>query len=137
MKSPINFAIPLIVLLASCGTLTKTGRVVESSIVTIPDTFRTKLFIDTSRRLEGVSIKKTFLFFTTGSGNNFVSNGVASDPLDIYKSIKSAAIYNALDGTNNDILVLPKFTILKQKTLLTTKVTVKVTGYGAYQRVIK
>ncbi len=137
MKSPFNIAISLIILLASCGTLTKTGRVVESSIVTIPDTFRTKLFIDTSKRLEGVSVRKTFLFFTTDSDNNFVSNGVASDPLDVYKNIKSAAIYNALNGTNNDILVLPKFTILKQKTLLTSKVTVKVTGYGAYQRVIK
>ena len=135
MKSPFNIAISLIILLASCGTLTKTGRVVESSIVTIPDTFRAKLIVDTSKRLEGVSVKKKFLFFTVSSDNNFVSYGPG--PLDLYKNIKSAAIYNALNGTNYDILVLPRYNILKQKTLWTSKITVKVSGYGAYQRVIQ
>lgn len=138
MKINIKIASTLLgIFLAGCSTLTKTGKVVETSVLSIPDTVRTRLHIDTSRRLEGVSVKKKFLSITIEADNNFLDYKNSMGSLDAYKGLKSAAIYNALNGTNYDILVLPRFSILTQKSLLTSKTVVKVTGYGAYQTIIK
>ena len=123
--------------LFSCSTLTKTGKVVETSIIAIPDTVRTKLHIDTSRRIEGISITKKFLSLTVAADNNFVIYQNLTGGLNKYNDMQSAAVYNALNGTNYDVLVMPKFSILTQKSLLTSKTVVKVTGYGAYQTIIK
>ena len=43
---------------------------------------------------------------------------------------KEAAIFQALDGSNMDILVNPKFNVVVNQTLLSRKVTVSVVGYG-------
>jgi hypothetical protein len=110
---------------------------VETSIIAIPDTVRTKLHIDTSRRIEGISITKKFLSLTVAADNNFVIYQNLTGGLNKYNDMQSAAVYNALNGTNYDVLVMPKFSILTQKSLLTSKTVVKVTGYGAYQTIIK
>jgi hypothetical protein len=138
MKNNIKIVITLLgIFLGGCSTLTKTGKVVETGIVSIPDTVRTKLHIDTSRRLEGISITKKFLAFTVASDNNFVSYSNSGINFDGFNDMQSAAIYNALNGTNYDILVMPKFSILTQKSLFTSKTVVKVTGYGAYQTLLR
>lgn len=138
MKINIKIASTLLgIFLAGCSTLTKTGKVVETSVIAIPDTVRTKLHIDTSRRLEGISITKKFLSLTVAADNNFVVYSNSNAVLNKYNGMQSAAVYNALNGTNYDVLVMPKFSILTQKSLFTSKTVVKVTGYGAYQTIIK
>lgn len=138
MKINIKIATTLLgIFLAGCSTLTKTGKVVETGIVSIPDTIRTKLHVDTARRLEGISITKKFLAFTVAADNNFVTYSNSGILFNNYQNMQSAAIYNALNGTNYDILVMPKFSILTQKSLFTSKTVVKVTGYGAYQTLLK
>jgi len=47
-------------------------------------------------------------------------------------AVKSAAAYNAIKGSEADILVNPKYTISVTKALLFTTVSVGVTGYAGY-----
>jgi hypothetical protein len=123
----------IVIVLVGCTTVRKSGRVVyEPSVVTIPDTLRTKLTIDTSAKLEGISRKTTlFHFITLESPNKFMDN--TAGLLEKNASLKQAAIFNALQGTKYDVLVMPKYVVTTSKSLISQRIVVKVTGYGAYQ----
>jgi hypothetical protein len=128
----------VIVVVLSCSTIKKSGRIVESSIVSIPDTVRTKLTIDTSAKLEGISRKTTLFYcFTLESPNKFIEYiNTSNGSLDKNASLKKAALFNALQGTKYDILVMPRYTISSTRSFIMQQTVVKVTGYGAYQTVV-
>lgn len=112
--------------LVSCTTVYKGGYSVKPN-VTMNYNINSSLKIDTTKVLQGTSTTKVvFGIFKTGD-NNF-SDAFGGNVGD---REKSAATYKALEGTNFDIIVNPKYVVQVYNGLFVTKTTAVVAGYGA------
>jgi hypothetical protein len=127
MKIKFSFILVSLVLLASsCNTIYKGGYAVKPN-VTINYNINSELKIDTTKVLQGTSTTKVILgIFKTGDSN--FSDAFGGNVGD---REKSAATYKALDGTNFDIIVNPKYVVQVYNGLFVTKTTAVVAGYGA------
>ena len=96
------------------------------SIVTEP--IPADVIVDKTKTIQGTSVSITYFgFFRTGDLNYAdVNLQGASGSLE-----KQAAVYIALDGTDFDIIVNPKYFVKIEKTLFTKSITATVVGYGA------
>ncbi len=134
------FIITITFMVFGCSTLSKNGVLLNPDIVAIPDTLRTHLDIDTSRKLEGISTKKKFIGFTIERPSEFCTyseiNKYGNNGL-LHQDLREAAVFNALLGTKYDILVMPKFVTYSTRSIFGSKIVVKVTGYGAHQYITK
>jgi hypothetical protein len=140
MKHTIFISIVLSIILFGCNSIEKSGLLLSPSIVAIPDTVRTHLEIDTSRKLEGVSTKKKFLGFTVEAPSEFCTYSEINEfgnSGSLNQNLREAAVYNALLGTKYDILVMPKFLTYSTRSIFGSKTVVKVTGFGASQYITK
>ena len=130
MKKFTHFMViaALIILLSSCGVTTKKtmwASPTDSPKMEIMNTIQADVVVDKSKTLSGTATNTTFLgVFKTGN------NEFADIPERGMGKTKKSAIFEALDGTNMDILVNPKFHVVINQTLFSRKVTVSVEGYG-------
>ena len=117
------------VLLSSCGMMTERTMFTTSSVVPtveLINNIQTEVVVDKSKVLSGTAKSSRFLIFKSGP-TEFADLPKGS----IGEKTKRAAIFQALKGTDNDILVNPKFNVVKNKNLFTEDITVTVIGYGA------
>ena len=120
--------ISFIMALTSCGVMTKRtmwAAPADGPEIELINTIKTEVVVDKSKTLSGTASHSTFLGIFKSGNNEF-----ADLPGKGMMKTKEAAIFQALSGTNNDILVNPKFNVVINKTLLTRKVTVTAIGYG-------
>ena len=126
-----TYIIVFIFFLSSCGsTLYTGGEAIYPKTVLDIEPINGKVIIDKSQVLTGTSKTTVFLMiFRTGDTSFLETNFTASAS----SKTKNAAMYNALFGTGNDIMVNPKYIIKKTNTLfgLISTEIVQVTGYGA------
>jgi len=94
--------------------------------VELINNIKTEVVVDKSTVLTGTARSSRFLIFKSGP-TEFADLPKGS----VGEKTKRAAIFQALKGTDNDILVNPKFNVVKNKTLFTEDITVTVIGYGA------
>lgn len=126
------FTVVLLALLTSCSS-TKTG--VLSTPAYAPsaeiNAIRANVDVDMSKKLEGESSSTYFLFFRTGGDNKFVEGMRYETGLSVGRigKTKSAAAYNAIEGTDADIIVHPNYVVEVENFLFFKKIKVKVTGY--------
>jgi len=130
MKKFTNFMMitGLIILLSSCGVTTKKtmwASPADSPKMEIMNTIQADVVVDKSKTLSGTAINTTFLGVFKIGNNEF-----GDIPGRGMNKTKKAAIFEALNGTNMDILVHPKFHVVIDQTLFSRKVTVSVEGYG-------
>ena len=127
MKTKISIILVALVLGASsCTTIYKGGYAVKPN-VTINYNINSELKIDTTKVLQGTSTTKVILGIFKTADNNF-SDAFGGNVGD---REKSAATYKALEGTNFDIIVNPKYIVQVYNGLFVSKTTAVVAGYGA------
>ena len=130
MKKFTNFMMiaGLVILLSSCGVTTKRtmwASPADSPTMEIMNTIQADVVVDKSKTLSGTASHSVFLGIFKSGNNEF-----ADLPGRGMSKTKEAAIFQALDGSNMDILVNPKFNVVVNQTLLSRKVTVSVEGHG-------
>ena len=129
MKKVLYF-VAAVLMLSSCSTsmhLSGKSALPLNVSVSVPD-IPSKIFIDKSKVLSATSETTVYFGIFKTSDSNFLD--VQMPGLKEY-SIKSAAVFNALDGTGMDIIVNPKYVYSIEKTPFMKKTTCKVSGYGA------
>ena len=96
------------------------------SIVTEP--IPADVIVDKTKTLQGTSVTKKYFGFIEKGDLNFADVNLqgASGSLE-----KQAAVYKALDGTDFDIIVNPKYFVEIKKSLFKKTTTATIVGYGA------
>ena len=114
---------------SSCGIMTEITMFTTSSDVPqvqLLNNIEAEVVVDKSTVLTGTAKSSRFLIFKTGP-TEFADLPKGS----INEKTKRAAIFQALKGTDNDILVNPKFNVVTTSNLISASITVTVIGYGA------
>ena len=92
------------------------------------DPIKADLSVDNSNLLSGSSETVYFLIFPVKRDKNTIdTGGLFGSPLE---RTKGAALYNATNGKDLDVLVHPSYTITTKWWLLGTTIEAKVTGYA-------
>ncbi len=127
MKNIVLFVATNLLLL-SCTTIYKSGYSALPSVSIGVAPIVADLIIDTTAVLQGSSTTKVYFgIFKTGD-SNFSDGYISAGPGSIEKS---AATYNALDGTKKDVIVNPKYIVEIKNGLFVKTTTATVAGYGA------
>ncbi len=121
--------------LVSCSSISQKEFVSELSVQTT-SSLNAEIEVDFNKVLTGES-KSQVLFsviqlegpsmFADGYGDGFSSAG----------KNKSAAVYNAMENSDADVLVAPKYIVKSKGNPFITTVEVSVTGYAGYIKSIK
>ena len=125
MKKCIYFII-LIVSQVSCSLHYKSGYSAIPDVKINVKPIEAEVVFDQSKTLQGQSETKVVLGIFRTSDNVF-SDAFGSG---IGEMEKKAATYKALQNTDFDILVNPKYTVSLERKLFVKKVTATVVGYG-------
>ena len=125
MKKYIFFII-LIVSQVSCSLHYKSGYSAIPDVKINVKPIEAEVVFDQSKTLQGQSETKVVLGIFRTSDNVF-SDAFGSG---IGEMEKKAATYKALQNTDFDILVNPKYTVSLERKLFVKKVTATVVGYG-------
>lgn len=130
-----NFLIPaaLVLVLASlnsCTQLTQTARLAEGPVVLGVDTIKAHVNVDTTTSLIGMSSTTHILGFIRLGDNEFADYPGINLGFNRNTREKRAAVYQALEGTNADVLVNPKYIVREQRAFFFRKTTVQVAGFG-------
>ena len=134
MKKTIIYCIVLL-MTTSCSRLHTTGGSIIPGTVKVntPDV-QGKVVIDKSKVLTGFSKTITVLVIFKFGDKKFVD---ADIPGPARTEIKRAALYKALEGTDYDIIVNPKYIIEKENILYLIKiVSCQVSGYGGTIKIL-
>lgn len=114
-------------LLQSCTSVYKSGYVAIPSITLNTDlNIKSEIIVDTTKTLQGFSETVISLGFIKKSDNKFID----AYGKGIGEKEKMAALYNALENTNFDVLINPKYIITVNKSLFVKRISVVVAGYG-------
>ena len=127
------FFIVVLALLTSCNT-TKMSALSTPAYAPSAEinAIRANVEIDMSKKLEGVS-NSTYLFFFRLSGDNKFASGMSNSPVSRVGRVektKSSAAYNAIEGTDADIIVHPNYVLEIQNYLFFKKIKASVSGYS-------
>lgn len=130
-----NFLIPAAIVLGlaslnSCTQLTQTARLAEGPVVLGVDTIKAHVNVDTTKSLLGMSSTTHILGFIRIGDNEFADYPGINLGFNGNSREKRAAVYKALDGTNADVLVNPKYIVREQRAFFFRKTTVQVAGFG-------
>ena len=130
-----NFLIPaaLVLWLASlnsCTQLTQTARLAEGPVVLGVDTIKAHVNVDTTTSLIGMSSTTHILGFIRLGDNEFADYPGINLGFNRNTREKRAAVYQALEGTNADVLVNLKYIVREQRAFFFRKTTVQVAGFG-------
>jgi hypothetical protein len=116
-----------ILTLSSCTHHLTSGNAIEPTV-----TFNAKanleldVQIDTTKLLTGYSKTTTILGFIRFGDRNFIDTYTKA----VGDREKKAATYKALDGTNHDVIINPKYQISTYRGLLIQSTKCRVSGYG-------
>lgn len=123
---------------ASCSTTINKSYQSGNVAVNVASNLKADISVDMNKKLKGVASKTKFFGITTSSQSKF-ADGVAYGSggaqgffsmFDSKEEVKSAAAYNALNGTGADVIVAPQYLIEEHSFLIFySKTTVMVTGY--------
>lgn len=130
-----NFLIPAVLVLGlaslnSCTQLTQTARLAEGPVVLGVDTIKAHVNVDTTTSLIGMSSTTHILGFIRLGDNEFADYPGINLGFNRNTREKRAAVYQALEGTNADVLVNPKYIVREQRAFFFRKTTVQVAGFG-------
>ena len=130
-----NFLIPAAIVLGlaslnSCTQLTQTARLAEGPVVLGVDTIKAHVNVDTTTSLIGMSSTTHILGFIRLGDNEFADYLGINLGFNRNTREKRAAVYQALEGTNADVLVNPKYIVREQRAFFFRKTTVQVAGFG-------
>lgn len=130
-----NFLIPAAIVLGlaslnSCTQLTQTTRLAEGPVVLGVDTIKAHVNVDTTTSLIGMSSTTHILGFIRLGDNEFADYPGINLGFNRNTREKRAAVYQALEGTNADVLVNPKYIVREQRAFFFRKTTVQVAGFG-------
>jgi len=130
-----NFLIPAALVLGlaslnSCTQLTQTARLAEGPVVLGVDTIKAHVNVDTTTSLIGMSSTTHILGFIRLGDNEFADYPGINLGFNRNTREKRAAVYQALEGTNADVLVNPKYIVREQRAFFFRKTTVQVAGFG-------
>ena len=130
-----NFLIPAALVLGlaslhSCTQLTQTARLAEGPVVLGVDTIKAHVNVDTTTSLIGMSSTTHILGFIRLGDNEFADYPGIDLGFNRNTREKRAAVYQALEGTNADVLVNPKYIVREQRAFFFRKTTVQVAGFG-------
>ena len=130
-----NFLIPAALVLGlaslnSCTQLTQTARLAEGPVVLGVDTIKAHVNVDTTTSLIGMSSTTHILGFIRLGDNKFADYPGINLGFNRNTREKRAAVYQALEGTNADVLVNPKYIVREQRAFFFRKTTVQVAGFG-------
>jgi hypothetical protein len=126
-KIYLAFPILLFFTLTSCKNIYYSGHSLEPGIsFNGTSNASLDLYVDTTNLLKGSSTTKVTLGIFIKSDNVFSDAYMIGDE----DFEKRAATYKALEHTNYDLIVLPKYRIETNKTLFTRSTTCYVEGYG-------
>ena len=130
-----NFLIPAAIVLGlaslnSCTQLTQTARLAEGPVVLGVDTIKAHVNVDTTTSLIGMSSTTHILGFIRLGDNEFADYPGIDLGFNRNTREKRAAVYQALEGTNADVLVNPKYIVREQRAFFFRKTTVQVAGFG-------
>ena len=130
-----NFLIPAALVLGlaslnSCTHLTQTARLAEGPVVLGVDTIKAHVNVDTTTSLIGMSSTTHILGFIRLGDNEFADYPGINLGFNRNTREKRAAVYQALQGTNADVLVNPKYIVREQRAFFFRKTTVQVAGFG-------
>lgn len=126
-KLVIVFLGGTLLFLQSCTSVYKSGYV-ATPVTTLSTEFNVKseVIVDTTKTLQGYSETIISLGFIEKSDFKFIDAfGEGTGERE-----KMAAIYKALENTNYDVLVNPKYIVTVNKSLFSKKISVVVAGYG-------
>ena len=126
-KLPIILLGGSFVLLQSCTSVYKSGYIATPTISLNPElNIKSEVIVDTTKTLQGYSeTYMTFGFINTSDHKFIDAFGKGTGERE-----KMAAIYKALENTNFDVLVNPKYIVTVNKSLFQKKISVVVAGYG-------
>lgn len=130
-----HFLIPAALVLGlvglnSCTQLTQTARLAEGPVVLGVDTIKAHVNVDTTTSLIGMSSTTHILGFIRLGDNEFADYPGINLGFNRNTREKRAAVYQALEGTNADVLVNPKYIVREQRAFFFRKTTVQVAGFG-------
>ena len=130
-----NFLIPAAIVLGlaslnSCTQLTQTARLAEGPVVLGVDTIKAHVNVDTTTSLIGMASTTHILGFIRLGDNEFADYPGINLGFNRNTREKRAAVYQALEGTNADVLVNPKYIVREQRAFFFRKTTVQVAGFG-------
>ncbi|MDA0303536.1 MAG: hypothetical protein MUP94_07920 [Flavobacteriales bacterium] len=119
-----------VISLAGCTQLTQTTKLAQGPVLLAIEPVRAEVDVDTTETLIGIS-RTTYILGILRVGNKeyadypSLSFGLVGNTRE-----KRAAIYNAIEGRDLDVLINPKFMIQEKRAILFRKKTVQVAGYG-------
>ena len=130
-----SFLIPVAIVLElaslnSCTQLTQTARLAEGPVVLGVDTIKAHVNVDTTTSLIAMSSTTHILGFIRLGDNEFADYPGINLGFNRNTREKRAAVYQALEGTNADVLVNPKYIVREQRAFFFRKTTVQVAGFG-------
>lgn len=133
MRNILLFCI-IATFMPSCRSLHTSGAsVVPGAINVIVPDVQGKLRIDKSQILTGYSISKTYFGIFNSADHKYLD---ADIPGPAGNNIKNAAVYKALENTDYDIIVNPKYVIERKRSLFFRSVSCEASGYGAYIEIL-
>lgn len=118
------------IIITSCGYTKSTVNTLYPKYHFEVDTIHSKIIVNKQKKIEGTAVYKKFLIFTTKMPSNFADNDITPFANDLISQLKSAAVWDAVNNNNVELLIYPKFNIVVNKGLFTDKIAVKVEGYG-------
>lgn len=120
----------LIIVLPGCMSLEQSTKLVEGGVILDIAPVQVDVQVDTTQSLQGIS-KTTVIFGLIRLGDNRYAEypGMPFGPGAATRE-KRAAVYKALDGTDFDVLINPKYMVKVQRAFFFRRTTCAVAGYG-------
>ena len=116
--------------LNSCSQLTQSAKLAEGPVVLAIDTIHAHVDVDTTKTLLGMSSTTHVLGIIRLGDNKFADYPGLNLNFGGPVREKKAAVYKALEGTNADVLINPKYIVQEKRAFFFRKTTVQVAGFG-------
>lgn len=125
------WALALLLLgLTSCSSMQQTTKLVEGGVVLDIAPVQVDVQVDTTQSLQGIAKTTVILGLIRIGDNKFADYpGMPFGPGAATRE-KRAAVYKALDGTDFDVLVNPKYIVKVNRMFFFRRTTCVVAGYG-------
>ncbi len=120
----------LISILTSCSQITQSAKLAEGQVVLAIDTVRAHVDVDTTQTLIGMANTTHVLGFIRLGDKKFADYPGINLGFGGPMREKKAAVYNALEGTDADVLINPKYIVRESRAFFFRKTTVQVAGFG-------
>lgn len=114
----------------SCTQLTQSAKLAEGPVVLAIDTIRAHVDVDTTQTLIGMSSTTHVLGVIRLGDNKFADYPGLNLGFGGPIREKKAAVYKALEGTDADVLINPKYIVRENRAFFFRKTTVQVAGFG-------